>query len=57
MVQNSDNPSLITISTVDKTKADSSPYTLTYRRLMAVTDALQGANTVFGDGANDKLTI
>lgn len=32
MVQDANNPSLVTISTSDKTKAASSPYALTYQR-------------------------
>ena len=32
MTQDSANPSLISISTTDKTKAAGSPYTLTYKR-------------------------
>ena len=39
MVQDSNNPSLVTISTSDKTKAASSPYALTYRRTLTVTSA------------------
>ena len=39
MTQDANNPSLITISTSNKVKADSSPYTLTYQRVITVTSA------------------
>ena len=39
MTQDTNNPSLITIQTTDKTKASSSPYSLTYLRAITVTSA------------------
>ena len=39
MTQDTVNPSLVTIQTTDKTKANSSPYTLTYQRVITVTSS------------------
>ena len=58
MLQDTNNPSLITISTSDKTKATGSPYTLVYKRAITVTSAGQTGTTLFrSGGATDSLTF
>jgi len=57
MKQDTQNPSMITISTSDKSKAAGSPYTLTYQRVLTVTSAGQTGTTVFRNAASDKLTF
>ena len=57
MIQDSNNLSLLTLSTSDKTKAAGSPYTLTYQRVLTVTSAGQTGTTVFLDGGSDLLTF
>jgi hypothetical protein len=57
MTQNTVNPSLITISTSDKTKATNSPYTVTYKRQMTVTASGQTGTTVFRGASGDVLTF
>ena len=49
MTQDTNNPSLITIQTTDKTKASSSPYSLTYLRAITVTSAGQTGTTIWFD--------
>ena len=57
MTQDTNNPSLITVSTTDKTKANGSPYSLTYKRAITVTSAGQSGTTVFRDTSSDILSF
>lgn len=57
MTKDPNNDSLITVFTSNKAKADNSPYTLTYQRVITVTSAGQTGTTVFLDGTSDKLTF
>ena len=57
MTQDANNLSLITLQSSDKTKADNSPYTMTFQRAITVTSAGQVGTTAFLNGGSDVLTF
>lgn len=57
MIQNTNNQSMLTLQTSDKSKASGSPYSMTYKRTITVTSAGQTGTTVFLDQASDVLTF
>ena len=57
MTQDSNNASLISISTSDKSIANSSPYALTYQRALTVTSSGQSGTTVFRNTGSDILSF